>query len=72
MDPAAIALFLADAVPVVVIVAVAAYLVVGALIVIAAFVGVAVRRREDVAQEPEGVDELTRLFDDAQPVAAPR
>jgi hypothetical protein len=62
MDPAAIALFLADAVPVVVIVGVAAYLVVGGLIVIAALVGVAVRRREDVA-EPEGVDELTRLFE---------
>ena len=71
MDPAAIALFLADAVPVVVIVGVAAYVVVGALIVIAALVGVAVRRRENVA-EPEGVDDLERLFDDPQPAVARR
>jgi len=62
MDPAAIALFLADAVPVVVIVGVCAYLVVGGLIVIAALVGASLRRREDVA-EPEGVDELERLFE---------
>jgi hypothetical protein len=63
MDPAAIALFLADAVPVVVIVGVCAYLVVGGLIVIAALVGVSLRRREDVAEEPEGVDALERLFE---------
>lgn len=61
MDPVGIALFLADVVPVVVIVGTAAYLVVGALIVVAALVGVAVRRREDLA-EPEGLDELERLF----------
>jgi hypothetical protein len=71
MDPAALALFLADAVPIVAIVGVCAYLVVGALIVIAALVGVAVRRREDVA-EPEGVDELERLFVDSQPAVAQR
>lgn len=63
MDPAAIALFLADAVPVVAIVGVCGYLVVGGLIVIAALVGVAVRRREDVAEEPEGVDALEQLFE---------
>ena len=61
MDPAAIALFLTDAVPVVFIVGVCGYLVVGGLIVVAAVVGASLNRRADAA-EPEGLDELERLF----------
>ena len=61
MDPAAIILLLTDVVPIAFIVGVCAYLVVGALVVLAAVVGVAVRGRADVA-EPEGLDELERLF----------
>jgi hypothetical protein len=62
MDPAAIALFLADAVPIVAIVGVAAYVVVGALIVIGALVGVSVSRRDPAVEDPEGIDDLERLF----------
>jgi hypothetical protein len=62
MDPAAIALFLADAVPVVAIVGVVAYLVVGALLVIGALVGVSVSRSDPAVEDPEGVEDLERLF----------